>query len=221
MRLAVVSGDGGVVYSYGELNARANRLARSAGGAGCGAGAVVALAFPRSPELVVAVLAVCKAGCGVSAGGRDYPGGAGTLHAPGLAAGVVLVTRLRGARCGAAGECPAVVRGRCGGRETLSRSGPRRRATRLIAHRLGSMRRTSYIQSGSTGVPKGVVTHHTGWSISSLLEGQGLIGPGSSRTRNLRLTELRAHAARKSSPPSSPAEHSWWPTPSISPGMTR
>ncbi|NUS13228.1 MAG: amino acid adenylation domain-containing protein, partial [Streptomyces sp.] len=47
---------------YGELNARANRLARLLAGRGAGPGTVVALALPRTADLVVGVLAVLKAG---------------------------------------------------------------------------------------------------------------------------------------------------------------
>ncbi|WP_344320365.1 amino acid adenylation domain-containing protein, partial [Streptomyces macrosporus] len=54
--------DGGRVVSYGELNARANRLARLLVARGVGPESLVALAVPRSVELVVAVLAVLKAG---------------------------------------------------------------------------------------------------------------------------------------------------------------
>ncbi|MFE4356663.1 non-ribosomal peptide synthetase [Kitasatospora sp. NPDC056800] len=47
---------------YGRLNARANRLARLLIDRGVGPDHLVALAVPRSPELVVAQLAVLKAG---------------------------------------------------------------------------------------------------------------------------------------------------------------
>ncbi|KJK55080.1 non-ribosomal peptide synthetase, partial [Saccharothrix sp. ST-888] len=48
--------------SYAELNARANRLARHLRGLGVGRDVLVALALPRSEQLMVCVLAVLKAG---------------------------------------------------------------------------------------------------------------------------------------------------------------
>ncbi|MFC7830979.1 amino acid adenylation domain-containing protein, partial [Streptomyces sp. NPDC057375] len=53
---------GGEEVSYGELNARVNRLARHLVGLGVGPERLVALALPRSVDLVVAMLAVLKAG---------------------------------------------------------------------------------------------------------------------------------------------------------------
>ncbi|MFJ8469203.1 non-ribosomal peptide synthetase, partial [Streptomyces swartbergensis] len=52
----------GVELSYGEVEERANRLARKLIARGVGPESVVALVLERSPELVVAVLAVLKAG---------------------------------------------------------------------------------------------------------------------------------------------------------------
>ncbi len=48
--------------TYAELNARANRLARLIAERGAGPETIVATALPRSPELVVAMLAVLKSG---------------------------------------------------------------------------------------------------------------------------------------------------------------
>lgn len=59
--------------SYGELNARANRLARRLTAAGIGAEAVVAVHLERSVDLVVAYLAVLKSGGVVLPVDPEYP----------------------------------------------------------------------------------------------------------------------------------------------------
>nr|AEG64696.1 LpmB [Streptomyces viridochromogenes] len=57
---ALISAD--TTLSYGELDARANRLARLLAGRGIGGEDVVVVALPRSADLVVAVVAALKAG---------------------------------------------------------------------------------------------------------------------------------------------------------------
>ncbi|MEU0399882.1 non-ribosomal peptide synthetase [Streptomyces sp. NPDC006197] len=57
---AVVFGD--IVVDYAELNESANRLARRLMAAGVGPDSLVAVAVPRSARLIIAVLAVLKAG---------------------------------------------------------------------------------------------------------------------------------------------------------------
>ncbi|KOV60410.1 hypothetical protein ADL00_25155, partial [Streptomyces sp. AS58] len=52
----------GVEVSYAELNARANRLARLLVEHGAEPEQLVALALPRSVDLIVAILAVLKTG---------------------------------------------------------------------------------------------------------------------------------------------------------------
>src|SRR5690242_15918514 len=59
-RIAVI--DGARRVSYGDLNARVNRLARHLTGLGIGPENVVAIALPRGVEVVAAKLAVLKAG---------------------------------------------------------------------------------------------------------------------------------------------------------------
>ncbi|MFD4181687.1 amino acid adenylation domain-containing protein, partial [Rhodococcus sp. NPDC058514] len=59
--------------SYRELDERANRLARKLISAGVGPESLVAVALPRSSELVVALLAVVKAGGGYLPVDPNYP----------------------------------------------------------------------------------------------------------------------------------------------------
>jgi amino acid adenylation domain-containing protein len=58
--IAVVGGDRSLTYA--ELDAEANRLARELAARGLGPGALVGVLLERSPELVVALLAVLKTG---------------------------------------------------------------------------------------------------------------------------------------------------------------
>ncbi|MFE2071227.1 condensation domain-containing protein, partial [Streptomyces sp. NPDC059467] len=64
---------GGVELSYVELNSRANRLARHLVACGAGPEKLVAVALPRSADLVVALLAVLKSGAGYVPLDPDYP----------------------------------------------------------------------------------------------------------------------------------------------------
>ncbi|MEK8169891.1 AMP-binding protein [Streptomyces sp. M19] len=63
----------GTGLGYAELNARANRLARRLLALGAGPETVVALALPRSAELVTAALAVVKTGAAYLAVDPDHP----------------------------------------------------------------------------------------------------------------------------------------------------
>ncbi|MFC3962646.1 amino acid adenylation domain-containing protein [Nocardia jiangsuensis] len=63
----------GTSLSYGELEARANRLARVLAGHGAGPEMVVAVAIPRSPEAIVAIWAVAKTGAAYVPVDPRYP----------------------------------------------------------------------------------------------------------------------------------------------------
>ncbi|WP_143064704.1 non-ribosomal peptide synthetase, partial [Streptomyces colonosanans] len=69
--IAVISGD--ATLTYAGLNTRANRIAHALTGRGVGPEDIVALALPRSVDLVVAVLAVLKAGAAYLPLDPDYP----------------------------------------------------------------------------------------------------------------------------------------------------
>ncbi|WEO94731.1 amino acid adenylation domain-containing protein [Streptomyces sp. FXJ1.172] len=150
--------------SYGELNARANRLARLMTEKGVGPESAVALAVPRSAEMVVAVLAVIKAGAAYLPVDPDYPADR-IAHVLGDAAPGLLVTTGRAADAVVphADRVPTLV---LDAPETV-------RA--LAAHRTDDVRddeRTTPLRashpayviytSGSTGRPKGVVVPHRG-----------------------------------------------------------
>ncbi|MUN36833.1 non-ribosomal peptide synthetase [Actinomadura litoris] len=68
-----VSAPGHDALTYGELNARANRLARHLVGRGAGPERFVAVALPRTPDLVVALLAVLKSGAAYIPIDPGYP----------------------------------------------------------------------------------------------------------------------------------------------------
>ncbi|MDH6112893.1 amino acid adenylation domain-containing protein [Kitasatospora sp. MAP12-15] len=59
--------------TYGELDARANRIARLLIGRGAGAGDIVAMVLPRSVDYVVAALAIVKTGAAYLPVDTGYP----------------------------------------------------------------------------------------------------------------------------------------------------
>jgi amino acid adenylation domain-containing protein/non-ribosomal peptide synthase protein (TIGR01720 family) len=160
--IAVVCED--TELGFAELNARANRLAHHLIGTGVGPERVVALALPRSAEMVVAILAVLKAGGVYLPVDRALPAERikFLLHD---AAPVLVVTtsdsaNVHGALTGDT-EC-LVLDGAdtCAALERCPDTDPTD-ADRISSLRLDNGAYLIYT-SGSTGRPKGVVIEHRG-----------------------------------------------------------
>ncbi|MEU8680177.1 amino acid adenylation domain-containing protein [Streptomyces sp. NPDC048611] len=167
------AGSGVGSLSYGELEARANRLARLLVGRGVGPECVVAVVMERSPELVVALLGVLKAGGAYLPVDPEYPAERIALMLEDARPAVVLtVGGLVGTlpECGI--ECVVVdgagVRGELAGLSDGALSDGERLGP------LGALSGAYVIYtSGSTGRPKGVVVPHGG-VVNRLLWAQGV-----------------------------------------------
>ncbi|MEV5508420.1 non-ribosomal peptide synthetase [Streptomyces orinoci] len=147
--------------SYAELNARANRLARLLAARGAGPGRVVALALPRSMELVTGLLAVLKSGAAYLPLDPAYP--AARIRAVAEdAAPALLVTDAATAAALPETGAEALVLGEAATEELLAAQDA---ADLTDAERTAPLTPAdaAYIihTSGSTGRPKGVVVPHS------------------------------------------------------------
>ena len=151
----------GTEVSYAELNARANRLARYLVSLGAGPERLVAVAVPRSAEMIVAVLAVLKAGAAYVPVDPAYPADRIAFMLADARPVAVLTTAAAGQDLPdgtprVAVDDPAVV-------AAVSRLADGNLAA---AERPGQLAPSSpaYViyTSGSTGRPKGVVVEHRG-----------------------------------------------------------
>ncbi|WP_033287826.1 non-ribosomal peptide synthase/polyketide synthase [Amycolatopsis jejuensis] len=145
---------GGITWTFAELNARANQLARALVARKAGPETLVALALPRSADQLLAILAVHKAGAGYLPLDPDYPAERlAAMLADARPALVLTVTEL-------ADNFPdaALLP------ELLAESHDVRDLT--DGERTAPLRpeHPAYViyTSGSTGIPKGVVVPHAG-----------------------------------------------------------
>ncbi|WP_323137379.1 amino acid adenylation domain-containing protein [Streptomyces sp. NBC_01619] len=155
---AVAAVCGGRRVSYGELNARANRLARALVARGVGREGVVAVVMERNLDWLAAVLAVFKAGGVYLPVEPHFPAGriAATLGRAGC--GVVL------SEAGSTGSLDAAL-GSLGGVERLLVDDAW--AEEHAGHDLdlpvdAGQLAYIYFTSGSTGEPKGAMCEHAG-----------------------------------------------------------
>ena len=145
----------GTRLSYAELNERANRLARYLVSLGAGAERLVAIAMPRSAEMIVAVLAVLKAGAAYMPVDPAYPADRiGFMLADAAPVAVLTSTGLAGL------DLPADVR-----RIVLDDPATAAVVAGLDGDDPGTppaLQGPAYViyTSGSTGRPKGVVVEH-------------------------------------------------------------
>ncbi|MFF0171412.1 amino acid adenylation domain-containing protein, partial [Streptomyces prasinus] len=172
---AVAVVDGVVELSYGEVDARANRLARYLTGLGIGPESAVGVCLERGADLQVALLGVLKAGGAYVPLDADHPAEriAYVVRDAGLE--VVLTSRaLAGVVAGGVRQVvvddPAVA-GEIAGLDSSA----------VVCAQLRAEHPAYVIYtSGSTGRPKGVVVSHVG--VASLVAGQVRelgVGPGS------------------------------------------
>ncbi|SCF56778.1 amino acid adenylation domain-containing protein, partial [Streptomyces sp. Ncost-T10-10d] len=155
--------EGGAALSYGELNQRANRLARLLLDRGVGPESVVAVVMDRGADLMVAVLGVLKAGAAYLTVDPEYPADR-IAYMFGDARPVLALASAGTAGLVPEGAAPTVV---IGSPETVSALaglaetdlGADERPAVLPAH-------AAYViyTSGSTGRPKGVVLTHGGFA---------------------------------------------------------
>ncbi|MFI0982766.1 amino acid adenylation domain-containing protein [Streptomyces sp. NPDC021093] len=178
----------GTVLSYGELDRRANRLARLLVSRGVGPERLVALAVPRSAELVVAALAVHKAGGAYLPIDPDYPADRIGYMLTDAAPACVLTTS--GVELPAT-SCPRVLLDDHDATRDLA-DGPVSDAERLAPLDLHHPAYVIYT-SGSTGRPKGVIVTHTG--IASLSAAHGAHLDVTERSRVLQFAALSFDAA--------------------------
>ncbi|HJW95775.1 MAG TPA: amino acid adenylation domain-containing protein, partial [Thermoanaerobaculia bacterium] len=152
-RDSVATSFGGRQLTYGELNARANRLARVLADRGAASGALIGVCLDRSEEMVVTMLAILKSGCAYVPLDPDYP--VARLHSMIEDAAVRLVVTQSPHEAKVAGA-PAAVIALDRDAETIAGYDSANLSLQISGDSLAYVIYTS----GSTGRPKGVAVPH-------------------------------------------------------------
>jgi amino acid adenylation domain-containing protein len=180
---AVVFAD--TTLSYAELDTGANRLAHHLIAHGAGPGRFVALALPRSPDLVLAVLAVLKAGAAYVPLDPDYPAERIAYMLADAAPALVLTT-LEVART-VLGNGPQPGR-LCLDDPLVQEQLARCPGTAPALHVSSQQPAYAIYTSGSTGRPKGVVIPHG--ALLNLLTAMADLHPLTARDRLLAVSTI-------------------------------
>ncbi|WP_067646988.1 non-ribosomal peptide synthetase [Nocardia harenae] len=154
--------DGGAVeLTYAELDERSNRVARALIARGVGPEDIVAVAMPRSPESVLAVWAIAKAGAAYLPIDPDHPAER-VAHMIGDS-GVLLGLTVAGVRDRLPGAAEWLL---LDSENTAYAAYPAGAVEQTDRRRPLEPRHPAYViyTSGSTGVPKGVVVTHAGFA---------------------------------------------------------
>ncbi|MFJ4184418.1 amino acid adenylation domain-containing protein [Kitasatospora sp. NPDC089509] len=169
---AVALGCEGRELTYGELNAAANRLARELVSRGAGPERAVALALPRSVELVVAVLAVLKTGAAYVPVDPDSPAERAAFILADAAPALLLTDRATAARLPRSEAPILLVEDAPTSGSGADLTDAERRSPLLADH-------PAYViyTSGSTGRPKGVAVSHRS-AVRLFRTTEGLFGFG-------------------------------------------
>jgi amino acid adenylation domain-containing protein len=157
--IAVVVGD--QTLTYAQLNSRANQLAHALHGWGVSPGQFVAVCLERTPDLIVALLAILKAGAAYVPLDSTYPAERLQFMLQDTQASLLLTQEsLRSL-------APAAPRVVC--LDTEWSAIAQQPTTNLPNHATPDFLAYVIYTSGSTGMPKGVMTPHRG--ITRLLFG--------------------------------------------------